>query len=348
MTIARFPRIIPGILAGVLVLAAFPARACDVCAIYVATEVAQSRTGFRLGVWEQWSHNTTERLNGRTIPSFGERLDSATTQFLLGYQLNHHVGLQLTIPLIARTWRRLENGRFEDGSVVGAGDLSLLGTVQAYAYHDQRNSFLLNLVGGLKLPSGNPDLLAEELAPPSGPPGPGVPLRGVPQHSTAGGDDDHDDVPGRRLFGGIHGHDLALGSGSVDGILGSSVYASRDRFFLTAVVQYAIRREGAFGYQFANDLTWFGGPGWYPLLNHRYTLGLQMVLSGETKGKDTQMGERLDDTALTALYFGPGVRFTWTTQLSAEVYADLPVLLNNTALQTLPTFRLRGGLVWRF
>jgi hypothetical protein len=42
------------------------------------------------------------------------------------------------------------------------------------------------------------------------------------------------------------------------------------------------------------------------------------------------------------------VRFTWTTQLSAELTADLPVLQNNTALQTLPTFRLRGGLVWRF
>jgi hypothetical protein len=109
-----------------------------------------------------------------------------------------------------------------------------------------------------------------------------------------------------------------------------------------------VRREGAFGYRYANDLTWFGGPGWYPLLAHDYTLGLQMVLSGEAKGKDTQMGERLDDTALTALYFGPGVRFTWTTQLSAEFYADLPVLQNNTALQTLPTFRLRGGLVWRF
>jgi hypothetical protein len=319
-----------------------------VCAIYVSTEVAQSRTGFRLGVWEQWSHKTTESLNGRTIPSFGERLDSATTQFLLGYQFTDRLGLQLTIPFIARTYRRLENGRFEDGSVVGAGDLSLLGTVQAYAYHDPRNIFLLNLLGGLKLPSGNPDMLGGELAPPVGPTGPGVPLRGVPRHSTPGGDDDNDDPPGRRLFGGIHDHDLALGSGSVDGILGASIYASRDRFFATAVVQYAVRREGAFGYQFANDLNWFGGPGWYPLLTHRSTLGLQLVLSGETKGKDTQMGRRLDDTALTALYFGPGVRFTWTTQLSAELYADLPVLQNNTSLQVLNTFRLRGGLVWRF
>ena len=348
MAILRFLRIVSGILAGTLVLAASPAAGCDVCAIYVATEVAQSRSGFRLGLWEQWSHNTTERLNGRTIPSFGERLDSVTTQFLLGYQLTDRFGLQMNIPFIARTYRRLENGIFEDGTSIGAGDLSLLGTFQAYAHSNDRSVFLVNLLGGLKLPSGNPDFLGEELEPVGAPAGPGVPLRGVPQHSTPGGDDDHDDPPGRRLFGGIHGHDLALGSGSVDGILGASTYASYDRFFMTAVVQYAVRREGAFDYRYANDLTWFGGPGFYPLLDHRYTLGLQMVLSGEAKGKDTQAGERLDDTALTALYFGPGVRFTWTTQLSAEVTADLPVLQNNTALQTLPTFRLRGGLVWRF
>ena len=175
---------------------------------------------------------------------------------------------------------------------MGAGDLSLIGTCSRSPITTSATSFLLNVLGGLKLPSGNPDLLAEELAPTqrsSRPPA--RPLRGVPQHSTGGGDDDDDDVPGRRQFGGIHGHDLALGSGSVDGIVGGRVYWSCDRFFVTAVVQYAIRREGAFDYQFANDLTWFGGPGWYPLLNHDYTLGLQTVLSGETKGKDTQMGE---------------------------------------------------------
>jgi hypothetical protein len=346
VAILRFLRIVSGILAGTLVLAASPAAGCDVCAIYVATEVAQSRSGFRLGLWEQWSHITTERLNGEIIPSFGERLDSVTTQLLFGYQLTPRVGLQLALPLIARTWRRLDNGVFENGSTFGPGDLSLLGTLQAYAHHDDRNVLLLNLIGGLKLPSGDPEFLREELEPVGPPAGPGVPLRGIPQHG--GEDDDHDAPPGRRLFGGIHGHDLALGSGSVDGILGAATYASRDRFFMTVVVQYAVRREGAFGYQYANDLTWWGGPGWYPVLRHDYTLGLQMILSGETKGKDTQMGERLDDTAITALYFGPGVRFSWSTQLSAELYADLPVLQNNTALQTVPTFRLRGGLVWRF
>jgi len=330
------------IVLGILFATPAGAVACDVCAIYTATEVSEGRTGFRAGIGGQWSHSTVERMNGEEIPPFGERLDSVITQFFLGYQLNERVGVQVNIPFIVRTFRRLEDGRLQDGDSIGAGDLSLIGNFLVFDRVTDRSVFLFSLLGGLKLPSGNPAFLGEELAP--GPAGTAF-RRGRTAHST----DDHgpEDPPGRQE-GGIHGHDLALGSGSVDGIVGGSIYWSFDRFFVTAAMQYAARREGAFEYRYANDLTWVGGPGWYPLLTHEYTLGVQGVLSGETKGKDTQAGERLDDTALTSLYVGPGFRFTWGTQLSAEVVADYPIIQHNTELQTLPAFRLRGGFVWRF
>jgi len=348
---SRVPRIIPGTLAALLLVCADPSVGCDVCAIYTATEVSEGRTGFRLGVGEQFTRYLTERVNGEEIPSFGEFLNSSITQFLIGYQFNDRFGLQLNIPFIARTFRRLEDGRLESGNSIGAGDLSLLGNLLAFDHVTERSVFLFSLLGGLKLPSGNPDFLGEELV--------ATPatfavqparqaLRGIARHSTPGGDPDGDDGDMPRQNGGVHGHDLALGSGSVDGIVGGSIYWSYDRFFVSAALQYAVRREGAFEYRFANDLTWLGGPGWYPLLTHDYTLGIQAVFSGETKGKDMQAGETLDDTAITALYLGPGVRFSWGTQLSAELAADLPILQHNTALQITPNYRVRGGLVWRF
>ena len=332
------------------VLRAAPTVGCDVCAIYTATQVSQGRTGFRAGVGQQFTRYLTEQVNGEEIAGFGEYLNSSITQFVLGYQWNERFGLQLNIPFIARTFRRLEDGRLERGDSIGAGDLALIGNVLAFDRVTDRSVFLFSLLGGLALPSGNPDFLAEELdevttavqAQPAR-----RAVRGVPRHSTPGGDADGDD--GRpRQQSGVHGHDLARGSGSVDGVVGGGIYWSFDRFFLTAALQYAVRRDGAFQYQFANDLTWVGGPGWYPLLAHDYTLGIQAVLSGETKGKDTQAGEGLDDTAITALYLGPGIRFTWGTQLSAELNGDLPLVQNNTALQIVPNFRLRGGIVWRF
>ena len=79
-----------------------------------------------------------------------------------------------------------------------------------------------------------------------------------------------------------------------------------------------------------------------------FTFSVQAALTGETKGKDTLNGEEAHDTGITALYAGPSFGFTWGTALSAELAADLPVVQNNTQLQLVPDYRLRGAAVWRF
>jgi hypothetical protein len=147
---------------------------------------------------------------------------------------------------------------------------------------------------------------------------------------------------------GIHGHDLTLGSGSVDGLVGTAVFARRKRAFFSGNVQYAIRTEGDFEYQFANDLLWSAGPGAYLVLSHKYTLALQAVVSGETKGRDTFRGEKAEDTGVTAVYVGPQINFTWGGNLSAQVGADLPVSIDNTALQAVPDYKVRAGFTWHF
>src|SRR4029453_8152028 len=171
-------------------------------------------------------HGAGER---RGDSEFGEFLNSSITQFVLGYQWNERFGLQLNIPFIARTFRRLEDGRLERGDSIGAGDLSLIGNLLAFDRVTDRSVFLFSLLGGLKLPSGNPDFLSEELdevtTAAEGQPA-RLRMRGVPRHSTPGGDPDGDDGP--RQTGGVHGHDLALGSGSVDGVVGGSLYWSFD------------------------------------------------------------------------------------------------------------------------
>ena len=66
-------------------------------------------------------------------------------------------------------------------------------------------------------------------------------------------------------------------------------------------MQYAIRTEGDFGYQFANDWIWYGGPGVYLVLGGKSTLAFQAVVSGESKGQDTIDGVATDDTATTVV-----------------------------------------------
>jgi len=324
------------------------APACDVCAIYTATEQRVNRTGPWLGVAEQFSRMATLRLDGTKVTNPGERLNSSITQLIFGYNFTPEVGLQLNLPIISRTFRRLEEGTLVDGDETGPGDLSLLATLRPVSHVTEESVLRFSFFGGLELPSGNPDRLQEELAEDHVAAG-GEPValqhdRRIAQHVTPG--TDHAHSPGG--LSGIHGHDLALGTGSVDGLIGGQMFWSWRRLFVTAAGQYAIRTVGAFDYRYANDLTWEAGPGAFLLLRPDHTLSLQAVCSGETKGKDTLDGQKLDDTAITALYLGPGIRYTWGYSLLAALTADLPLVQNNTALQIVPDYRLRAALTWHF
>jgi hypothetical protein len=316
--------------------AARTASACDICAIYSATDVAEEKTGIRLGFAEQYTQFATEQLDGKKQPNpYGEHLYSSNTQLFGGYQFNKWIGVQLNVPILYRSWRRiLEDGDLQQSTRASIGDIALVANLLAYDAIWDNSIFRFTILGGLKFPTGNPDFLAEELE------------EGDEQEEPARvkhGGHEHEE-----FVSGVHGHDLAFGSGSVDGIVGYTLYWSYYRFFMTAAMQYKATTPGAFEYQFANDLTWLGGPNYYLVLDHDYAFSMGASLSGETKGFDTQNGETATDTAITALYVGPALDLTWESTLSAEVAADLPVIQNNSSYQIVPDFRLRAALVWRF
>jgi hypothetical protein len=327
------------------------AAACDICAVYTATEMGESRTGFRLGLAEQYTSFNTIKRDGEEIDNVAnERVSSSITQILLGYGVTPRFGLQLNLPVISRQFRRLDHhGEIEHGDESGFGDMSLLGQFLVWSDVREESVFRFSVLGGVKFPTGDSSRLGEELEEDEHTEEAihAAARRIRPRHTPApapGGNGGGEPL----VESGVHGHDLALGSGSFDGIIGASVFWSWRRFFVTAATQFAIRSEGDFDYQYAHDLTWVGGPGVFALLTHGYSLGLQAVLSGETKGKDTQQGQRLDDTGITALYAGPGLSFTWGTSLAADVALDLPAIQDNTAVQIVPDYRIRGGLTWRF
>src|SRR6185436_19050781 len=139
----------------------------------------------------------------------------------------------------------------------GVGDLSVVGHALAYSTVTEHSVFRFSLLGGVKFPSGDSSRLAEELEEVHAHPALAGVARAIrPRHTTGGGSPGGGGGSAAALEGGIHGHDLALGSGSYDGIVGGDLFWSWDRLFATAGGQYAIRSEGDFEYQYANDLTW--------------------------------------------------------------------------------------------
>jgi hypothetical protein len=344
-----------GLFAIVLAAASFgtgAARACDLCGCYTPQLEAispseLSATGpmslsrFYFAVAEQFTHFGTLQLDGREVDNpTGQYLDSSITQLAGGYSFNSRFALQINLPLIYRSFERPEAFAIDHGTESGLGDISLLGQLLVYhnesggsaslKFDDPKNphfeshdpDFTVSalLIGGVKFPTGDTSRIKEEFNE--------VEVPGAPES-------------------GIHGHDLTLGTGSYDGIFGGQFSVRAESFFFQANTQFTLRGAGAHQYHFANDISWSGGPGYYFVRNRQTIVGLQFVCSGEHKDVDRFRGQPADDTGITSVFLGP--RFIVSHgKLSAELAAELPASIDNTALQVVPDYRLRASLAVRF
>lgn len=322
---------------GLILLAGTPLIGCELCAIYAGSHgLDQQKNGWFSGAAEQFTSFGGLQLNGEDIPNTANQsIETSTTQFILGYNFNEHFSLQSNIPYIHRSFRRPNGALMDEGNASGLGDAVLVGKLLLLHRERENRSFTWNLLAGLKLPTGSTTQLYDEtqrlsylLA-----------TTGSTHGHTHGSDS---------AESAIHGFDLTLGSGSLDGRLGTSFHYQHDRFFFSGAAQYAINTEGDYGYRFANNLTWDGGPGYYLMRDATRTLALEAAFSGEHKGSDTYKDQPVDDTGFTAVYIGPKLSYTWKDRLAAHLGVDFPVSVTNSGLQTVPGPRVRAGFTWTF
>jgi hypothetical protein len=321
-----------------------PTHACDLCGCFtpqVAEPLVQTtHPGAYAGASEQFTYFGTLQLNDSEIPNpTGQYLASSITQLFAGYEINDRFALQLNVPIIDREFKRPEGFRIDRGSEGGVGDVSLLLRTIAYKYsfgasrtfdfsgkepvaieQEPDLTFSAVLLTGIKFPTGDTSRLEEEF------------------HEI--------DIPGAPPSG-IHGHDLTLGSGSYDGIFGEQNSLRYKNSFFETNVQFTLRGDGAHQYRFANDLVWSGGPGYYLIRNPKVIAGLEFELSGEYKDVDRFRGKPAEDTGITSVFVGPRAVIS-SGRWSAELTGEFPVLINNTALQAVPDYRLRGGFSFHF
>ena len=289
-----------------LVGAVAPTFACDLCGCYTPqieampqtpdlsafglTPAAGEERGWLghtyLAVAEQFTHFGTVQIDGSEVANpTGQYLDSSITQVVAGYSFNSRFALQINVPLIYRSFERPEGFAIDRGTESGLGDISILGKFVVFhkeiggaeelKFDDPKNPHFetrepdlttsILLMGGVKFPTGGTSRLKEEFNE--------VEVPGAPES-------------------GIHGHDLTLGSGSYDGVIGGQFALRYKSFFFQADTQFAARGDGAHQYDFANDLSWSGGPVITSCGTAARLLGCNAPALANTKGSTASKASR--------------------------------------------------------
>jgi hypothetical protein len=314
-------------------------RACDTCGCEFCepgalnglsfagfASAGQPQTAyFFASVAEQYTDYSTLKnvTPGASLNQF-ER--SAITQFIIGYQVNDRLSVQINTPYIYRWYRNMNfaGTAMNSGQSDGLGDISAV--VNYIVVRDEQTDwgYTWRVSGGVKLPTGNAsglDFESSSAAP-------------SPMNSD---------------FSAVGGHDIALGTGSVDGIIATGINLNWKRAFFSADIDYAIRGTGRADYRYSNELSWSGGPGYRLIENENYTLSLQLLATGEYKAADTIEGTVTDDTLVSMVSLGPKLLFNWNQHFTANLALEVPVMQKyDTGFQALTTFRVKGGLTFRF
>jgi hypothetical protein len=328
-----------------LLLAAEAVPACELCAIYnAANALGQSGSGPFLGIAEQYIAYNVSQFNDEVVtPLNPSYVYSSITHFLPGYNFSSRFGVSLNVPLEYLNFKRTDL-RYsltappvlftEKGTELGLGDIALIGRVAIIQQASMHHSLAVNALAGVKFPTGDASRLDDEVAqaqlfqsllPPGTP---------------------HD--PLAHSVSSVHQHMLALGSGSYDGVFGLTANARWQRWFFNAQFQYYLRTEGEAGFEYGDEILVSGGPGVFLVTTASWSLSLQANGLYDQMQEDELLGKTSSRTGSTAWYVGPLLAFTWGGNLSVTAGVDVPLQISNGGYQSVPSYRVNGGVSWRF
>jgi hypothetical protein len=328
-----------------LICAALPVRSCDLCSIYNADSLRGERSsGFLFSVSELFVPFRTEQLNSEETSSpHPDYLDSSITHLVPTYNFAKNFGVSLNVPMIYRDFKRKSvvvgaNRRLsiltEEETDFGLGDIALIGRWTAFQRNEMEWSVGFNVLAGVKFPTGDTDPLRDEAVQ-------------VRRYNVLVGPGHVHDALGIPVSG-VHARDVSLGSGSFDGVFGTTLNLRYGRWFFNNQFQFYLRTAGESTYEYGNEFMVSGGPGRYLVSADKWTLSLQASAAYETMARDKLFGKKSNHTGMTGWYLGPLMNLTVGERFTANIGVDVPLRIANNGFQNVPDYRLHGGAAWRF
>lgn len=303
------------------------ALACDPCALFNASQLQSPKSGsLNLSLTNQLTHFNrigSAPANSQVIKNYNTTLLSAS------YDLTSDFSLQTVAPLITIDAETTSTNGSTDSirrnNSTEFGDVVLLANYSPINLREANSTFLFQVAAGVKLPTGDASDLKYQRSQPS------IDFQFTKHHpvSSSGG------------------RAITYGSGSVDYLIGLNSLYRYSRFLLLGYLQYVIRNEGAYGYEYHDDFIFQASPGYYLVADDSYSLALAASVTGEYKGIDTVAGRRVNESSLSNLYMGPNLLLTLASGLGAQIALDSRITDADVGIIA-PEWRSRVSLSYRF
>ena len=289
---------------------ALPAfNACDFClAAQGISPLEVGSSGMRIDV-RYLSVGSLYQDGSRIVNADHELETHLTQQYSLFYALSNSVSLSALVPVPRRHSEEITSGgQMVTGNQFGLGDVAFLARYKPIVGHGMESTYILSLVGGVRLPTGRTD--------------------------------------GRDSQGDLLDAHIQLGTGSTDALMGASGFAAMGRTALILNLLAGFSGKGANGHQFGNTLN-YDVTVRYGILPDDYDspqLFATLGLIGELRGHERQDGVPDGNSGGNVMYVSPGLQLFITPALTLELSYQQSVIHGLYGQQLGEDYRFVSGI----
>jgi len=282
------------------------AQDCDRC---VANNYLQSALLYEqanhLGLQLHYDYRHTMLTSSSDTPNAAdEKVATTLINLYYSHQLVEGTTLDIYLPVESKAYTARPNYTYNSGRDSGLGDMSLVATQQIFHGVAERRLVDWRLRAGVILPTGD-----------------AAQLSNYPDASTNSHDASGQVYPTSALYP----YDRALGSGSVDWVVGSSYVARYEDFFGVIDGQFIGRSTGENDFTRGNTVTLHVTPGYIFSYAQGNEFSLMLDAAYRYDAEAEYAGATVENSGQTEFMLGPQVMANFKGRISATVGINLPI-----------------------
>lgn len=304
------------------------AQDCDRCvaANYLQSAFLQGVPN-HIGLQLSYDYRHTMLSGSSDTPNAAdEKIASTIVNLYYSHSIFEGTTLDLYLPFESQAYTARPNYTYDSGRDSNLGDLSLVLTQQIFSGLQGRKMVDWRIRGGVILPTGDSSQLKNY------PGGVIKPDPNGPVYPTSA----------------LYPYDRALGSGSVDWIVGSSYVVRYEDFFGLVDAQFIGRTVGENDFTFGNTATAHVTPGYIFSYARGNEFSVLLDAAYRYDAQAEQDGVTVNDSGRTAFTMGPMLMGNFQGKLLASIGVNLPIYQSVEGTQIASDYQILASVMTGF